>query len=131
MRKAHCLVRLENKTQTVDRALCEDAGLVTPHEMEKCGRVECPQWKMSDWSLCLSSRCLSRNLAVQVRDVTCRYRNNTISNNCDSSERPIDRQECHNERCRAVWRVEKWTEVRCNQMKLKFLLSFYLRKFLN
>lgn len=71
-RKAQCMVRLNNATQNVDNALCQDAGLSVPETVERCGQVECPQWHTSAWTKCKESRCISRNKAVQRRTVTCR-----------------------------------------------------------
>lgn len=106
------MVKVNNTTQSVDNALCEDAGLSLPEVVEKCVGMECARWEIGEWTPCLTSRCLSRHRAAQIREVICRSVNNTISNSCDESERPIARQECHNERCKAVWRVENWSEVR-------------------
>lgn len=110
-RKAHCMVKVNNATQSVDNALCEDAGLSLPDVVEKCGGIECSRWETSVWTPCLTSRCLSRHRAAQIRDVVCRSVNGSDSGSCDESERPIARQECENERCKAVWRVENWSEV--------------------
>lgn len=105
------MVRLDNATQSVDNALCEDAGLSLPEVVEKCGGVECSRWVAGDWTPCLSSKCLSRHRAAQSREVTCQSVNGSTSDTCEESERPISRQECENERCKAVWRVENWSEV--------------------
>lgn len=113
-RKAHCMVKVNNATQSVDNALCEDAGLSLPEVVEKCGGVECSHWTTGEWTPCLTSRCLSRHRAAQIREVNCHSVNGSASEACDESERPIARQECENERCKPVWRVENWSEVRKN-----------------
>lgn len=110
-RKAHCMVKVNNATQSVDNALCEDAGLSLPEVVEKCGGVECSHWTTGEWTPCLTSRCLSRHRAAQIREVNCHSVNGSASEACDESERPIARQECENERCKPVWRVENWSEV--------------------
>lgn len=66
------MVKLNNATQHVDNALCEDAGLPVPETVERCGQVECPRWHTSAWTHCKESRCISRHKAVQRRTVTCR-----------------------------------------------------------
>lgn len=105
------MVKVNNATQSVDNALCEDAGLSLPEVVEKCGGVECSRWIAGEWTPCLTSRCLSRHRAAQIREVNCHSVNGSTTNSCDESERPIARQECENERCKPVWRVENWSEV--------------------
>lgn len=105
------MVKLDNATQNVDNILCEDANLSMPDTVEKCGMIECPHWVTTDWSLCVESRCLSRNKAIQKRDVRCEFGNDTKSMLCDEGERPISRQECINDRCKAIWKVDAWSEV--------------------
>nr|CAD7424513.1 unnamed protein product [Timema monikensis] len=61
MRAAHCMVRLHNTTQNVDSNLCEDAGLVTPPTIQKCGVDDCPRWVPTNWSTCEDSRCFTWN----------------------------------------------------------------------
>lgn len=48
-------------TQSVDAALCEDAGLVAPTTFQRCGRDECPRWTSGEWSSCEDSRCFAWN----------------------------------------------------------------------
>lgn len=105
------MVKLHNTTQSVDNALCEDAGLEIPDAFESCGQEECPRWVIGSWTLCQRSRCIGRNTAIQKRDIVCRFPNDTHSNKCDEGERPLDRQECYNELCKGVWRVEPWSQV--------------------
>lgn len=107
------MVRVESTTQNVDSILCKDAGLSEPETFEKCGDDECPRWVAGEWTLCLQSRCIVRNKAVQDRSVQCVFPNNTESDSCDPNERPITRQECYNERCKPYWRMDKWSEVNC------------------
>lgn len=106
------MVRVKNTTQNVDSILCKDAGLSEPETLQKCGGDECSRWAAGEWTLCLQSRCQSRNKAIQDRNVQCLYPNNTESDACDMNERPIKRQECYNERCKPYWRMDKWSEVR-------------------
>lgn len=106
------MVKLNNATQQVDDQLCEDAGLSVPETVNKCGFHECSRWTSSEWTPCMSSRCLSRQTAVQKREIFCKIGNETIADTqCDEADRPISRQECRNTRCTAVWRVDAWSEV--------------------
>ncbi|XP_055302400.1 protein madd-4 isoform X7 [Sitodiplosis mosellana] len=112
-RRTECLVRLHNTTQNVDSVLCKDAGLSEPETFEKCGGEECAQWIQGEWTLCLQSRCHRRNKAIQDRNVQCLFPNNTESDSCDPSEKPITRQECDNQRCMPTWRVVgDWTDCK-------------------
>lgn len=115
------MVKLDNATQNVDNILCEDANLPMPDTVEKCGMIECPHWVTTNWSLCVESRCLSRSKAIQKRDVRCEFGNDTTSTLCDEGERPISRQECFNDRCKAIWKVDAWSEV----IKLIYIYYFY------
>lgn len=107
------MVRLHNTTQNVDNFLCENAGLSIPDTVEKCGGQECPHWVTGEWTLCLQSRCLTRNKAVQNRNVVCEFSNGTVNGACDESEKPLSRQTCFNERCSPIWRSGDWSEVCC------------------
>lgn len=57
MRDVGCLVRLNNSTQRVDNALCEDAGLEIPTTIVRCGVEECPAWVVGEWLDCDKSAC--------------------------------------------------------------------------
>lgn len=105
------MVRLDNSTQNVDNPLCEDAGLKVPETIEKCGNVECPKWTSNAWTLCQKSKCFAWHTALQKREVHCHYQNETNSDKCEEVEKPISKQECYNELCKGVWRVEAWSEV--------------------
>lgn len=109
--------------EVVENAFCEDYGLDIPDTFETCGSEECPHWVKGEWSVCHQSRCFGRNTAIQRREVSCRFANDTISRLCPEYEKPISRQECYNERCRGVWRVEPWSEVN-KTILLCFLLCF-------
>lgn len=61
MRAAHCMVKLNNMTQSVDNNLCEDAQLPTPVTIQKCETEECPQWMATDWKPCEESKCFTWN----------------------------------------------------------------------
>jgi ADAMTS-like protein 1/3 len=111
------MVRIKNATKTVDNILCEDAGLKAPDTIEKCGNVECPKWISTDWSTCRKSKCFAWHTALQKRDVSCAFGNETVSDKCDENEKPTTKQECYNELCKGVWRVEQWSEVSvCSQL---------------
>ncbi|EDS28372.1 papilin [Culex quinquefasciatus] len=112
LRSAHCMVKLVNSSHTVDNSLCEDAGLPVPETVEKCGNVECPRWVSTEWSLCLQSKCFTWHTALQKRDVFCKFGNVSDSDLCDEQDKPVTKQECYNEMCKGVWRVEPWSE--CN-----------------
>lgn len=58
---------------------------------------------------------------MQRREVTCRLPEESVNetgnitileaNKCDDGIRPPQRQECHNNACKGVWRVGEWSEV--------------------
>ncbi|KAG5675419.1 hypothetical protein PVAND_005325 [Polypedilum vanderplanki] len=112
LRSVHCMVRVKNTTKNVDNILCEDAGLKSPETIEKCGNIPCPQWITTEWTPCRSSKCFAWHTALQKRNVSCSYDNETVSDKCDENEKPTTKQECYNELCKGVWRVEQWSE--CN-----------------
>lgn len=95
----------------MDNILCEDAGLEEPETIEKCGNIECPKWTSTDWSACQKSKCFAMHTALQKRDVNCAFGNESVSDKCDENEKPTTKQECYNELCKGVWRVESWSEV--------------------
>lgn len=111
------MVRVKNTTKNVDNILCEDAGLKSPETIEKCGNVPCPQWITTEWTPCRSSKCFAWHTALQKRNVSCSYDNETVSDKCDENEKPTTKQECYNELCKGVWRVEQWSEVSVNGKK--------------
>ncbi|XP_058981163.1 protein madd-4 isoform X1 [Musca domestica] len=113
---------LEQEEEVVDNAFCEDYGLDIPDTFETCGSEECPRWTKGEWSLCHQSRCFGRNTAIQRREVSCRFANDTVSRLCPEFEKPISRQECYNERCKGVWRVEPWSECNapCGRQGIKY-----------
>lgn len=119
LRTVHCMVRVKNTTKIVDNILCEDAGLNAPESFEKCGNIECPSWVTGEWSPCQKSKCFAMHVALQKRDVKCSHHAERAANNsssivsmqCDESEKPTTKQECYNELCKGVWRVEQWSEV--------------------
>lgn len=65
--------------------------------------------------------------AMQRRDVSCRYPNNTqaLSRLCEEKHKPSAKQECYNEKCKGTWKVGEWSEVSFSTYKstsdLKFL----------
>ncbi|KAM8715488.1 hypothetical protein ACLKA7_002527 [Drosophila subpalustris] len=108
--------------EVVANAECTAQGLEMPDTFQSCGNEVCPRWTKGDWTLCQQSRCHGRNTAIQRRDVSCRYENGSLGNACDDYERPTARQECYNERCKGVWRVEPWSECNapCGRQGIKF-----------
>lgn len=118
LRTVHCMARSKNNTKNVDNILCEDAGLKAPDTIEKCGNMECPKWISTDWSPCRKSKCFVWHTALQKRDVSCVFGNETVSDKCDDNEKPTTKQECYNELCKGVWRVEQWSEVRAGSQLL-------------
>ncbi|KAH8356938.1 hypothetical protein KR200_005501, partial [Drosophila serrata] len=108
--------------QVVDNSECTAHGLEQPQTFRSCGNEPCPQWTKGEWSLCQQSRCHGRNTAVQRREVSCRHENGTAGSACDEYERPAMRQECYNERCKGVWRVEPWSECNapCGRQGIKY-----------
>ncbi|CAO1370826.1 unnamed protein product [Diamesa hyperborea] len=122
LRSAHCMVRVKNATQNVDNVLCEDAGLRVPETVEKCGNIECPKWISSAWPPCTKSKCFAWHTALQKRDVNCIFNNESASIACDDNEKPIHQQECYNELCKGIWRVEAWSECNalCDRQGIKY-----------
>jgi ADAMTS-like protein 1/3 len=121
LRSVHCMVRVKNTTKMVDNILCEDAGLKSPDTIEKCNNVPCPQWIATTWTPCRSSKCFAWHTALQKRNVSCRFDNElkeTHSDKCDENEKPTTKQECYNELCKGVWRVEQWSEVRDKYLQI-------------
>uniref|UniRef100_A0AAG5DSC6 PLAC domain-containing protein n=1 Tax=Anopheles atroparvus TaxID=41427 RepID=A0AAG5DSC6_ANOAO len=114
LRSAHCMLRMINASRTVDNSFCEDAGLPVPDTVDKCGNVECPRWVSTDWSPCQQSKCFSWHTALQKRDVFCQLEGERAGSEkpCDDQEKPVTKQECYNELCKGVWRVESWSD--CN-----------------
>ena len=140
MRGAQCTVRaakqIGNTTRTPPRTvigatLCEDAGHAVPQKVRPCGFGKCPQWHMTEWTPCETSRCFNWKTAMQRRDVTCRLvedmengqQNITLldPSKCDDTTRPLQRQECYNDACKGVWRVGEWSEVLNNIGYLLFV----------
>ncbi|XP_060823281.1 protein madd-4-like [Bombus pascuorum] len=141
MRGAQCTVRaakpIGNTTRTPPRTvigaiLCEDAGHPVPQKVRPCGFGKCPQWHMTEWTPCETSRCFNWKTAMQRRDVTCRLvddmengqQNITLldPNKCDDITRPLQRQECYNDACKGVWRVGEWSEctASCEEDGIKY-----------
>ncbi|XP_049536816.1 ADAMTS-like protein 1 [Anopheles darlingi] len=113
LRSAHCLLRMANASRTVDNSFCEDAGLPIPDTIDKCGNTECPRWMTAEWSPCQQSKCFSWHTALQKRDVFCEFDGaRSTEKVCEDEEKPVTKQECYNELCKGVWRVEPWSE--CN-----------------
>ncbi|XP_046398762.1 ADAMTS-like protein 1 isoform X4 [Ischnura elegans] len=124
MRAAHCMVRLHNTTQSVDGNLCEDAGLSTPTTIQKCGMEECPRWRTDHWTSCEESRCFTWNTAMQRREVTCQLPNGSSvdAHLCSERNKPPQRQECYNEKCKGTWKVGEWSECAapCETQGIKY-----------
>ncbi|XP_050294708.1 protein madd-4 [Anthonomus grandis grandis] len=113
-RSCRCTVKLHNSTQYADDNLCEDAGIEKPKTTRKCGFDECPNWTVTEWTLCENSKCFSLNKAMQRRTVKCQIaRNLTLDvSQCRFDEKPHHRQECFNEKCVGKWKVGSWSK--CN-----------------
>ncbi|XP_052837800.1 protein madd-4 isoform X2 [Drosophila gunungcola] len=112
----------DTENHVVDNSECTAHGLELPDSFQSCGNEACPQWSKAEWTPCQRSRCHGRNTAVQRREVTCRYDNGTLGSACDEYERPSMRQDCYNERCKGVWRVESWSECNapCGRQGIKY-----------
>ncbi|XP_022234871.2 protein madd-4 isoform X4 [Drosophila obscura] len=112
----------DNGNDVVDNSECTAHGLEMPDTFQSCGNEACPHWTKGEWTLCQQSRCHGRNTAVQRREVACRYENGTVGSACDEYEKPLLRQECYNERCKGVWRVEPWSECNapCGRQGIKY-----------
>ncbi|KAH8375094.1 hypothetical protein KR093_008247, partial [Drosophila rubida] len=112
----------EGSVDVVENEQCTAQGLDMPDTFQSCGNEPCPHWTNGDWTLCQQSRCHSRNTAMQRREVRCQYENGSMGIACDVYEKPPARQECYNERCKGVWRVEPWSKCNapCGRQGIKF-----------
>lgn len=128
LRSFHCMVKIKNTTKNVDNILCEDMGLKAPIAMEKCGNIECPKWVATEWSPCRKSKCFAWHTALQKREVNCLFGNETVTDKCAENERPTTKQECYNELCKGVWRVEQWSEVSRNYWIIHETIRWYNKK---
>ncbi|KAK0078981.1 hypothetical protein PV325_001882, partial [Microctonus aethiopoides] len=147
MRVVQCTLRTTNSTNNttqpiativtqsrtvIGASLCEDAGYQMPQKVRPCGIGTCPQWHTSEWTPCESSRCFNWKTAMQRREVTCRLSEESVNgtgnitileaNKCDDGIRPPQRQECHNNACKGVWRVGEWSEctAACEEDGIKY-----------
>lgn len=142
MRGAQCTVRTAtlngNSTRVSPRTvigatLCEDAGHPAPQKVRPCGMGRCPQWHMTEWTPCETSRCFNWMTAMQKRDISCRLddrENVTLldPSKCDEAMRPLQRQECYNDACKGVWRVGEWSEVSAQVLIVTRLSMMCLRE---
>jgi hypothetical protein len=50
---------------------------------------------------------------MQRRDVECQLNNGTEVDlqQCSEVEKPPQRQECYNDKCKGTWKVGEWSEV--------------------
>ncbi|XP_018562984.1 protein madd-4 isoform X1 [Anoplophora glabripennis] len=123
-RTMRCVVRLHNATQGVDSNLCDDAGLDLPKTRRKCGFDDCPQWNVYNWAPCERSKCFAWHKAMQRRMVKCEIGGNLTVDpfQCEENEKPIDRQECYNEKCVGKWKVGPWSEcaAACEMQGVKY-----------
>lgn len=112
VRSAHCVVRLNNVSESVDVTLCEAAGLQLPETVESCGGGGCAQWVAEEWRPCFKSKCVSWHGAIQRRDVHCAKEGLRVEDSeCDRKQRPVGKRQCYSEKCKGVWRVDAWGEV--------------------
>lgn len=99
----------------MENTLCEVAGLELPETIENCGGVACAQWVAEEWRPCFKAKCVAWHAAVQRRSVYCARGGGgqrTEDAECKRKERPQMKRECYSEKCKGVWRVEDWREVR-------------------
>ncbi|BES91442.1 Thrombospondin type 1 domain [Nesidiocoris tenuis] len=124
MRTVHCMVLLQNSSKNVEASVCLDAGLSQPITKQKCGWVACPYWVPSDWQPCTEARCFTYNTAMQRRNIECHSDNGTILEDgfCDDSIKPMQRQECYNDKCKGTWKVGDWSEcaASCDSQGVKY-----------
>ena len=112
LRSAHCVVRLDSASESVESSLCEAAGLELPSTRESCGGGDCAEWVLGDWSPCLRSKCVAWHSALQRRSVHCAKNGTRVADQeCGGRGKPRLQRECYSEQCKAVWRVQAWTEV--------------------
>lgn len=64
-----------------------------------------------EWSSCFKSKCAATHTAIQRRNVYCTVEGiKAEDSKCNRKTRPTMKRECYSEKCKGVWRVEKWSE---------------------
>ena len=141
VRQVECQAGIDGRDrQVVPHAFCLDAGLSASPTSQPCGLIECPQWRTTSWQdvraaysvhvyrtscsqtaltalslQCETSECFGLDTAVQRRQVTCAFLNDsTVSDEqCTSAgmARPRDGRDCVNYKCKAVWTTGPWSQV--------------------
>ncbi|XP_078283680.1 ADAMTS-like protein 3 isoform X1 [Rhinoraja longicauda] len=93
----------------VPPAVC--AGEDRPPSEAECSLQPCAQWERAVWGEC-SGRCVGDKVAVQHRQVACRYTNGTSAakSTCEKTERPASARRCTSERCDVHWRAGPWRQ---------------------
>lgn len=109
LRSVHCLVRLNNVSESVENALCEVAGLELPNTIESCGGADCTRWVVEDWQPC---KCMAWHSASRRRMVYCDKNGDAVTDKeCNGKTRPAMEQGCYSEFCKGFWRANEWREV--------------------
>ncbi|GLH06199.1 Uncharacterized protein GBIM_11689 [Gryllus bimaculatus] len=61
---------------------------------------------------------------MQRREVSCQLTNGTVVDlqQCSEAEKPPQRQECYNDKCKGTWKVGEWSECAapCEQPGIKY-----------
>ncbi|XP_044591841.1 protein madd-4 isoform X1 [Cotesia glomerata] len=87
-RPIYCTEKNENDTIKLPDHRCNASH--KPKTQETCNTISCPMWETDQWSEC-SATC---GTGVRTRTIECRDGNGKLSNDCDSAERPYDKQDC-------------------------------------
>ncbi|XP_074600847.1 ADAMTS-like no long nerve cord [Brevipalpus obovatus] len=79
------------------RASSDDrcAGILKPTIEQPCNTHQCPQWFEGPWSEC-SASCGG---GYRTREIICRDHDGQLSNNCEISLKPTDKEECSSLPC--------------------------------
>ncbi|XP_051896608.1 ADAMTS-like protein 3 [Pristis pectinata] len=91
-------------------AFCAEEEEQPPNE-EDCLLQSCAVWESPAWAEC-SGRCVGHSVAVQHRQVACRYTNGTSAakSACEKTERPASARRCKSDRCNVRWRTGPWRQ---------------------
>lgn len=104
-------------SESVENAMCEEAGLELPDTLENCGGDECAEWVAEEWRPCFKAKCIAWHEAIQRRTVYCGKNGSRIAEEeCDRRQRPKQKRQCYSEKCKGVWRADDWSEVRMGEI---------------
>uniref|UniRef100_A0A8C4SA58 PLAC domain-containing protein n=1 Tax=Erpetoichthys calabaricus TaxID=27687 RepID=A0A8C4SA58_ERPCA len=89
-----CVKKLGTDFNLTDPQEC--AHLEKPSQIQTCSPGPCREkWYTTQWSAC-SRSCMG---GVQMREVRCLTEQNTLSEQCDASVKPVEKQSCNTQPC--------------------------------